>query len=173
MRDKLGRFVKGHTPWHKGKPLPSWYKEILSKAKENYIPWNKGKKLPQFSGKNNPFYGKKHSEESKRKMSKSLKGKFIGQKSSSWKGGKYSNTQGYILVYSPNHPFKDCRGYVRRSHLVMEKMIGRYLLPEEVIHHKGTKYPLGSIKNKQDDRKINLQLFSNNSEHLRFHKSLH
>jgi hypothetical protein len=30
--------------------------------------WNKGKKLPQFSGKNHPMYGKKHSEESKRKM---------------------------------------------------------------------------------------------------------
>ena len=36
--------------------------------KKGYIPWNKGKKCPNMSGKNNSFYGKKHTEETKRKM---------------------------------------------------------------------------------------------------------
>lgn len=53
--------------------------------KNKQIPWNKGKKLPPLSeehkekirktmkeknssGKNNPFYGRKHIEETKKKM---------------------------------------------------------------------------------------------------------
>ena len=47
------------------------------------IPWNKGKK--GLSGKDHPMYGRKHSEESKRKMSKSSKGK-----PSSFKGKKHT-----------------------------------------------------------------------------------
>ena len=47
------------------------------------IPWNKGKK--GLSGKDHPMYGRKHSEESKRKMSKSSKGKL-----SSFKGKKHT-----------------------------------------------------------------------------------
>jgi len=38
--------------------------------KSGQIAWNKGKKFPQFSGKNASFYGKKHTKESKAKMSK-------------------------------------------------------------------------------------------------------
>ena len=40
--------------------------------KKGYTPHNKGKKGP--SGKDHPMYGKKHSEKSIRKMSKSKKG---------------------------------------------------------------------------------------------------
>lgn len=32
------------------------------------IPWNKGKICPQFSGKNNPMYGKHHTDEAKGKI---------------------------------------------------------------------------------------------------------
>lgn len=32
------------------------------------IPWNKGKICPQFSGKNNPMYGKHHTNEAKAKI---------------------------------------------------------------------------------------------------------
>ena len=53
----------------------------------------------------------------------------------------------------------------------MEKHLGRYLKPEEIVHHKGTKYPMGSVKDKQDDRPENLQLFTNQSKHMEFHQS--
>lgn len=46
---------KGRSPWNKG-------------VKTGYIPWNKGIKRPEITGENNPFYGKKHTEETRAKM---------------------------------------------------------------------------------------------------------
>lgn len=75
-----------------------------------------------------------------------------------WKGGKNLNSQGYVLIYSPNHPYKDIRNCVREHRLVMEKHIGRFLLPSEEIHH------INEIKT--DNRLENLQIVSR-SEHTR------
>lgn len=110
--------------------------------------------------------GFKHSKETKEKMSKTQKKRI---KNPNWKGGKIRDSNGYILIYAHNHPFCNNKGYVKRSRLVMEKIIGRYLTPEEVVHHRGIKYPISSIENKQDDRPENLQLFTNNKKHIKFH----
>jgi len=64
---------------------------------------------------------------------------------------------GYIAIYSPKHPNKTERGYVREHRLVMEKQIGRLLRSEEVVHHING--------NKQDNRIENLKLYSSNKEH--------
>lgn len=85
-----------------------------------------------------------------------------------WQDGKISK-RGYIYLYVPEHPFATKQGYVRRSRLVMEQTIGRFLKPEEIVHHKGTKYPMSSIENKSDDRPENLRLFENKSAHTKFH----
>lgn len=45
-------------------------REKLSISCKGRTPWNKGKKCPQLSGENNGFYGKEHSEDSKKKMSR-------------------------------------------------------------------------------------------------------
>lgn len=110
-----------------------------------------------------------HKEQHSSPETEFKKGEMSGKNNPNWQGGKYIGTHGYIHIYKPEHPFCDCRGTVRQSHLAMEKKIGRYLIPPEIVHHKGINYPLNSIKNKQDDSPENLQLFANNSEHMKFH----
>lgn len=88
-----------------------------------------------------------------------------------WKGGE-KNVKGYIFLLKPSHPRANVDGYIRRANCVMEKIIGRVLRLEEQVHHKGIKYPIGSLENKQDDRPENLQLFGNVFKHQKFHSSL-
>lgn len=84
---------------------------------------------------------------------------YKGKGNPKWRGGRLQEKQGYILIYQPAHPYHDKDGYVREHRLVMEKEIGRYLDPKEVIHH------INGIKN--DNRKENLRLFSNSSGHTK------
>jgi len=81
-----------------------------------------------------------------------------------WKGGRCKDADGYILVYTPGHPHARKRGssppvYVAEHRLVMEKHLGRYLLPTEVVHH---------VNNVNDDNRVeNLEVFQSNADHLR------
>lgn len=69
---------------------------------------------------------------------------------------------GYCMIYDPKHPHCDSKGYVREHRLVMEKHIGRYLEPSEVVHH---------INHDRGDNRIeNLELCANNLEHRHAHK---
>ena len=43
---------------------------------------------------------------------------------------------GYVLLYYPEHPRAQKHGYVPRSRLVMENMLGRYLSEDETVWHK-------------------------------------
>ena len=90
-----------------------------------------------------------------------------------WKGGRRKNRNGYIEVYCPHHPvvaerntrtnrpgaYKHPNNYYEEHRLVAERKIGRYLLPEEVVHHID-----GDKENNNPD---NLQVFDNNGAHLR------
>jgi len=127
-------------------------------------------------GNKNPNYGKPRSEETKRKLSLAHKGKKLteehkkkivlksifqkGEKNPSWKGG-LKNSLGYVLILSPDHPYCDSQGYIRRSRKIMESHLGRTLLPTEVVHH------INGIKD--DDRIENLMLFPNNGKHRKYH----
>ena len=84
-----------------------------------------------------------------------------GKENPNYKGGERKNTAGYVYILKPDHPFCNNRGYVRRSHLVMEQKLGRYLKPEEIVHHRN------GIRD--DDRPENLKLFANNDKHMSFH----
>ncbi len=76
---------------------------------------------------------------------------------------------GYVYIYQPKHSFCTSVGYVMRSRFTMEQHLGRYLTKKEIVHHKGIKYPLDSIENKQDDRIENLNLCSGRKEHSFYH----
>lgn len=88
-----------------------------------------------------------------------------GPDNHNWKGGRTTNPKGYIQIrLEPGDFFLPMSagdtGYVSEHRLVMAKHLGRCLNSWEIVHHKGTKYPKGSIENRQDNRIENLQLAS-------------
>jgi len=88
-----------------------------------------------------------------------LAGKARQDRNYFWKGGRTIDKHGYVLVKANDHPYRTAAGYVREHRLVMEQMIGRYLLPTEVVDHID-----GSTANNDPS---NLRLFERNAEHLR------
>ena len=73
-----------------------------------------------------------------------------------WRGGKFTQ-YGYVYKWVENHPFavkrkgkKTGPGHVMEHRLEMEKKIGRYLTPNEEVHH------INGIKD--DNRIENLEL---------------
>lgn len=148
------------------------------KTKQKMSKTRKGRKRKPFTEKwkkniSLASKGRKHSEETKIKISLATKGKpkseqmkkrlsesRQGSKHPLWKDGKHKS-HGYISVTKRDHPFASKMGKVPEHRLVMEKSLGRYLEPEEVVHH---------INGVLDDNRIeNLKLFPNNKIHMQFH----
>lgn len=83
-----------------------------------------------------------------------------GKDSSRWKGGIIRHSNGYVMVYNPNHPKADCRGYVYKAILVVEKKLKRCVKKGEVVHHVDG--------NKLNNSPNNLRLLTP-SKHARLH----
>lgn len=78
-----------------------------------------------------------------------------------WKyNGGITHITGYKAIKVPGHPYAQKTGYVFEHRLVMEKQLGRYLLPHEKVHHIN-----GDITNNSPDNLIVLT----HREHLRKH----
>jgi len=100
--------------------------------------------------------GRKHSEETKRKISEIRKKEWADglrnqnkEKNPNWKGGRRKRGQ-YIMILQHEHPNADKKGYVFEHRLVMEKKLGRYLKNDEFVHHRNAV--------KLDNRPANLEL---------------
>jgi hypothetical protein len=81
-----------------------------------------------------------------------------GPESHEWEGGMTHAKGGYVLVYVPSHPHPNKGRYVLQHRLVMEQHLGRFLEPEEVVHHKDG--------NRQNNAPDNLELWQRNGDHL-------
>lgn len=101
------------------------------------------------------------------------KGNKLGQKFGAkkkhwnWGGGFRIITCGngktkYKKILKRDHPHADGKGYIMEHRLVMEKKIGRYLKPEEKVHHKDG--------NGLNNKIINLKLYGDASEHNMHHR---
>jgi HNH endonuclease len=100
--------------------------------------------------------GKKFTPESRLKCSIAR----LGNKNR-WKGGRYIDDDGYVLIFKSTHPFRNKCGYVYEHRLVMEEHLGYLILPCQLVHHIN--------RNKQDNRIENLQLIKK-FEHNKYHR---
>ena len=83
---------------------------------------------------------------------------FCGERHHAWKG-RLVDKDGYVLIHCKNHPNgRKHTPYIFEHRLAMEESLGRFLEPNEVVHHRN------GIKD--DNRIENLQLFQSNGEHL-------
>jgi len=91
---------------------------------------------------------------------KDQRGHSSGPSHPSWKGGR-TRPSGYVMLWRPDHPNADKRGRVMEHRLVMEQMLGRFLRPEEIVHH------MNHIRD--DNRRENLMLLPNQAAHMSEH----
>lgn len=118
-------------------------------SKECEIIWRK----EYYKGSGNPQYG------------------IRGEDNASWKSDVKITNYGYRKIRVPDHPFKDCDGFVFEHRLIAEKYLlneensvvidgVRYLSPNYVVHHKDG--------NKLNNDVENLQVMTL-GEHTRYH----
>ena len=98
-----------------------------------------------------------------------------GESNPNWKGGRARHSAGYVMVYSPDHPFAMKLGYVLEHRLILEQHLREqqpdspylteaagqlYLRPDVIVHHSD------EIK---DNNQVTNLLPLTQGEHLALH----
>jgi len=86
--------------------------------------------------------------------------RLMRERASQWKGGRRVSTQGYVMIYAPDHPRATSNGYVFEHVLVAERHHGA-VPPTAVVHHRN-----GC---RTDNRPENLQVMTR-AEHVAHHR---
>lgn len=84
-----------------------------------------------------------------------------GAKNHHWKGGRYAK-DGYVMLYAPDHPNCNSRGYISEHRVIWERFHGRLLLPTEEVHYKN------EVRN--DNRPENLEALSVEAHRQEHHR---
>lgn len=86
-----------------------------------------------------------------------------GPNNPNWRGGRSVASNGYILVrVGTGHPLADVRGYAYEHRLVASASLGRWLTPDEQVHHRDG--------NKQNNAPGNLEVLPESWHRVR-HRS--
>lgn len=75
-------------------------------------------------------------------------------------GHTKDHNRGYVLAYVPKHPNAHRDGYLMLHTVLMEQKIGRYLKPNEVVHH---------INHDRKDNRLENLMLMDKKEHMRMH----
>ena len=97
--------------------------------------------------------GKRHSEETKRRMS-------IAGKGNPHNTPKRRIDNGYVRLYKPDHPMSDKSGYLLEHRFIMSEYLSRVLDSEELVHHIDQNTMNNSIENLK---------ITNRCEHIGIH----
>lgn len=77
-----------------------------------------------------------------------------------WGGGRFTHKTGYVMMYCPDHPQSDVKGYLPEHRLIMEREMGRPLTRGEHVHH---------INGVKDDNRVENLVVLTKQEHHRLH----
>jgi hypothetical protein len=117
-------------------------------------------KTRDLTGPNNPMFGKG----GMRGTANPMHGR-RNEAAPRWKGGRKERHDGYVFVVAPDdhpHPaYTKPSGlkYILEHRLVMERVLGRYLRPDEVVHHRD--------EDPSNNDPSNLELFASQRDHVR------
>jgi hypothetical protein len=81
-----------------------------------------------------------------------------GEQASNWKGGRYIDPYGYVLIRASSHHRTHQNGYVFEHIIIMESYLGRELRQDEIVHHKNGV--------KDDNRIDNLELMTDSQHRI-------